>query len=189
VSALQNQPPRCGRVCGSVCDASCSFQGPGSLAFTTAALDLAAGQLVTSERGVREEPLAFNSVHLVPHSASSQSLACTSTSVLDHLIKALGPLTSDGLLPALQPFLGHTVVSQHSPPAGAAPTQHNTSRPYSQGAIPLSKSKDPSHQSSWTAGCRLTNRVSCGDTSKVPPPPAWASLIQEPTHPKKWHPA
>jgi hypothetical protein len=36
------------------------------LAFTTAALDLPAGQLVNSERGVRGGPLAFSSVNPVP---------------------------------------------------------------------------------------------------------------------------
>jgi hypothetical protein len=47
-----------------------------SPAFTTAALDLAAGQLVTSERGVCGGPLAFNFVNLVSHSAFWQSMAC-----------------------------------------------------------------------------------------------------------------
>jgi hypothetical protein len=42
------------------------------LANTTAALHLAAGQLVTSELGVYGGPLAFNSVNLVPHDKSAQ---------------------------------------------------------------------------------------------------------------------
>jgi hypothetical protein len=43
---------------------------------TTAALDLAAGQLVTSERGICGGPLAFNSVNLVSNIAFWQSLVC-----------------------------------------------------------------------------------------------------------------
>jgi hypothetical protein len=48
----------------------------GSIACTTAAVPPTAGQLVTSERGVCGEPLAFHYANLMSHTAFRQSSAC-----------------------------------------------------------------------------------------------------------------
>jgi hypothetical protein len=49
-----------------------------SIACTTAAVPPTAGQLVTSERGVCGEPLAFHYANLMSHTAFRQSYACVS---------------------------------------------------------------------------------------------------------------
>jgi hypothetical protein len=58
-----------------------------SIACMTAAVPPAAGQLVTSERGVCGGPLAFHYANLMSHTAFHQSLACVR--ILYHHVPAL----------------------------------------------------------------------------------------------------